>query len=91
MKRPVKRTNKVRVNITIDEDIFILSGEYIQNLSGFINKTLKNYIEIQKLKEFQKQNDDNIRYVKKESNMLTKQKKIDYVEDEPIDENFKWW
>lgn len=41
-KRP--RDKKIRVNITISESVYNEYGLYIDNLSGFINKTLKNYI-----------------------------------------------
>lgn len=53
MKRPkIKKIKKVRVNITLDEDLFIRSGAYIENLSGFFNKCLKNQIEREEQKQF---------------------------------------
>lgn len=52
MKRPkIKKIKKVRVNITLDEELFIKSGAYIENLSGFFNKCLKNQIEREEQKE----------------------------------------
>ena len=45
MKRPKReKSPKVRVCITMEESVFIESGQYIDNLSGFINKTIKNYV-----------------------------------------------
>lgn len=86
MKRPIERIKKVRVNITIDENVFLESGKYINNLSGYINAMLKNHIERQKLKEVNT-SDDNIRYVKSDKN----KKPIDIVDTEPIDLNYQWW
>lgn len=40
-----KKKEKVRVCINLDKEIIDRIDEYIDNLSGFINKTLKNYIE----------------------------------------------
>lgn len=53
MKRPIKRTEKIRCTITLDKDVFVDSALFISNLSGFINKTLKDYIEYKK-KELEK-------------------------------------
>lgn len=86
MKRPIERIKKVRVNITIDENVFLESGKYINNLSGYINAMLKNHIERQKLKEVNT-SDDNIRYVKENKN----KKSIDIIDTEPIDLNYQWW
>ena len=41
-KRP--KDKKIRVNITLSESVYNEYGLYIDNLSAFINKTLKNYI-----------------------------------------------
>ena len=50
MKRPVscKGSKRIRVTISLEENVFIDSGMFISNLSGFINKTLKEYIEYKK-------------------------------------------
>lgn len=44
MRRPIIRTEKVRCTITLDKEVFVDSALFINNLSGFINKTLKEYI-----------------------------------------------
>ena len=50
MKRPVscKSSKRIRVTISLEENVFIDSGMFISNLSGFINKTLKEYIDYKK-------------------------------------------
>lgn len=57
MKRPVscKGSKRIRVTISLEEQVFIDSGMFISNLSGFINKTLKDYINY-KIKELEKDN-----------------------------------
>ena len=50
-----EKEKKVRVNVTIDESIYIKYGLYIDNLSSFLNQSLKNYI---KLKESELQDLD---------------------------------
>ena len=47
MKR--RKIKKVRTTICIDEDIFIESGDYIYNLSAFVQECMRR--EIQKQKE----------------------------------------
>ena len=42
-KRIQKR--KVKITITIDEDLYYRSAEYIYNMSGFMNNSLKKYVE----------------------------------------------
>ena len=61
MKRPVtcKSSKRIRVTISLEENVFIDSGMFISNLSGFINKTLKEYIEYKK-KELEKAQESNI-------------------------------
>ena len=49
MKR--RRIKKVRTTISIDEDIFIESGDYIYNLSAFVQECIKREIARQKAKE----------------------------------------
>ena len=58
MKRPIKRVEKIRCTITLDKDVFIDSALFISNLSGFVNKTLKEYIEYKK-KELEKAQESN--------------------------------
>lgn len=50
MKRQVycKTSKRVKVSITLEEDVFLESGYFISNLSGFLNKTLKDYINYKK-------------------------------------------
>lgn len=49
MKR--RRIKKVRTTICIDEDIFLESGDYIYNLSAFVQECIKREIARQKAKE----------------------------------------
>lgn len=49
MKR--RRIKKVRTTICIDEDIFLESGDYIYNLSAFIQECMKREIARQKAKQ----------------------------------------
>lgn len=49
MKR--RRIKKIRTTICIDEDIFMESGDYIYNLSAFVQECMKREIEKQKAKE----------------------------------------
>lgn len=49
MKR--RRIKKVRTTICIDEDIFIESGDYIYNLSAFVQECIKREIARKKAKE----------------------------------------
>lgn len=49
MKR--RRKRKVRTTISIDEEIFLESGDYIYNLSAFVQECMKREIEKQKAKE----------------------------------------
>lgn len=44
-KKRKNASKKIRTNITLDEDLFEKLDLYIDNLSGFINKVLKNYVE----------------------------------------------
>ena len=57
MKRQVycKTSKRVKVSITLEEDVFLESGYFISNLSGFLNKTLKDYINYKK-KELENDN-----------------------------------
>ena len=49
MKR--RRIKKVRTTICIDEDIFLESGDYIYNLSAFVQECMRREIEKQKNKK----------------------------------------
>ena len=54
MKRLKKeKIKKIRTTITLDEDLFIESGLYIENLSGYLNECLKRAVESAKKKEEQ--------------------------------------
>lgn len=57
------REKKVRVNISIDESVYIEYGLYIDNLSAFLNKTLKNYIKNAKEQRNNNNESDSTRYV----------------------------
>ena len=46
MKR--RKIKKVRTTISIDEDIFIESGDYIYNLSAFVQECMRREIAKQK-------------------------------------------
>lgn len=89
MKRIVKKPKKVRVNITLDEEIFEKSGNYIINLSGFFNKCLKNYIEQQQLKNLDVEDKNLLCLINKKS--ANKKRPFSRQEEEPIDEQYKWW
>jgi len=45
-----ERKKKVRVNVYLEEETLNNAGQYISNLSAFINKCLKNFYEQQQLK-----------------------------------------
>lgn len=49
MKR--RKIKKVRTTICIDEDIFLKSGEYIYNLSAFVQECMRREIEKKKNKK----------------------------------------
>ena len=52
MKRLKKeKGKKVRTTITLDEDVLLEVGLYVDNLSGYINACLKNAIASGKKKE----------------------------------------
>ena len=63
MKRPTSKSKKTRVNITLDEKLFIDSGKYISNLSAFFNSCLRNYVVKAQQEELKKESNNNIRYV----------------------------
>lgn len=95
-KRP--RDKKIRVNITISESVYNEYGLYIDNLSAFINKTLKNYISRAKeLENSQKATNE----VGTDNNLLCyKSKKSSYAnqlntraneDSQPLNDEFKWW
>lgn len=47
----MKTKKKVRVNITLTEDIFLESKKYINNLSSYLNRCLSQAIASYKKKE----------------------------------------
>lgn len=71
------REKKVRVNISIDESVYIEYGLYIDNLSAFLNKTLKNYIKNAKELRNNNNESDSTRYVKKEKSREISQDLLD--------------
>ena len=96
MKRPKReKSPKVRVCITMEESVFIESGQYIDNLSGFINKTIKNYVSrCKELENSQKATNE----IDTHNNLLCyRNKKSTYANnnastyEEPLDDNVKWW
>lgn len=68
MKRPITKSKKTRVNITLDEELFIESGKYISNLSAFFNACLRNHVTRAQYEEMKSENTDNIRYVQSNEN-----------------------
>lgn len=92
-KRP--KDKKIRVNITLSESVYNEYGLYIENLSAFINKTLKNYISrCKELENSQKATNE----MDTHNNLLCyKNKKSTYANnnastcEEPIDIEVKWW
>lgn len=64
------REKKVRVNISIDESVYMEYGLYIDNLSAFLNKTLKNYIKNAKEQQNNNNESDSTRYVKKDRTIV---------------------
>lgn len=44
-RRRKPRTKKIKMTITIDEELYIASGDYIDNMSAFFNNSLKRYIK----------------------------------------------
>ena len=83
MKRPVscKGSKRIRVTISLEEQVFIDSGMFISNLSGFINKTLKDYINYKK-KELE--NDNKSTADSSSDNNLLCKTNIDYEEMKKI-------
>lgn len=59
---------KVKITITVDYDIFERFKNYTYNVSGFLNTTMKNYVnyreEQKKLLEHQKLTDEDIERIK---------------------------
>lgn len=80
------KKEKVRVCINLDKELLEKVDNYISNLSGFFNKTLRNYIELQE----SNQDSDNTRLCKKIPRVLTTNKK-EPIKDEPIQNEYKWW
>lgn len=51
MPRLKIKKEKIRVCINLDKEVYEKSGLYIENLSAFLNKCLKNQIEREEQKE----------------------------------------
>lgn len=83
MKRQVycKTSKRVKVSITLEEDVFLESGYFISNLSGFLNKTLKDYI---KYKKKELENDNKSTVDSSSDNNLLCKTNIDYEEMKKI-------
>lgn len=52
MPRLKIKKEKIRVCINLDKEIYEKSGLYIENLSAFLNKCLRNQIEREEQKQF---------------------------------------
>lgn len=82
--RQKKKNEKIRVCINLDKEILEKLDKYIHNLSGFINTTLKNYIENQEKKE-----------IDSHKNLLCQisrnEKKSTAINNELLDTNYQWW
>lgn len=96
MKRNRIKKEKVRVCVNLDKEIIEEIDQYITNLSGFINTTLKNYINRAK-QLLEKQSDsDNNSLCKNYKEMEYKkraqaQAQAQVYSDEPLEESLKWW
>lgn len=102
MIRPKReKDKKYRVNITLDERVILEIGNYIDNLSGYINAVLKKYIanrkELEKAKNTTKENDTHNNLLCKNNKKssipsirLTKEE-IEAFDQEAQEEGFKWW
>lgn len=96
MKRNRIKKEKVRVCVNLDKEIIEEIDLYITNLSGFINTTLKNYIERAKKLLNNDNESDSTRYVKKYNEMEYKkraqaQAQAQMNSNDPLDESLKWW
>lgn len=96
MKRNRIKKEKVRVCVNLDKEIIEEIDQYITNLSGFINTTLKNYIERAKKLLNNDTDSDSTRYVKKYNEMEYKkraqaQAQAQMHSNDPLDESLKWW
>lgn len=87
MRRMKKvKEKKVRVNITLDESVYIEYGLFIDNLSSFLNTTLKNYINRAKsLQEKQSDSDNNSLCNKEETTIeiigrIMRERNLDYID-----------
>lgn len=99
MERPKRQKDKkIRVNITIDESVFLEIGNYVDNLSGYINSILKKFISNRKELEKDKKITDEIGSHKDLLSKKTPNSSIRLTKDEieafnhqAAEEGFKWW
>ena len=82
-----KKKEKVRVCINLDKEIIDKIDDYIDNLSGFINKTLKNYIEFKEKELLPHEDSSNIGYVQNYDH----KKRTPIVDNEVLNTNNQWW
>lgn len=82
MKRNRIKKEKVRVCVNLDKEIIEEIDQYITNLSGFINTTLKNYIEYSKKMLNNNTDSDSTRYVKKKKTWNDYNEMKEYMEQE---------
>lgn len=54
-----EKPKKARVLITIDEELYVKYGLYIDNLSSYLNQCLRNKIESEEQKIFENDSDNN--------------------------------
>ena len=87
MRRKLEKPKKVRVNICLDKDVYEESGEFIYNLSAFVNKCIKKQIELEKSKFEKEIATYNDRYVQK----VRKEKTFAESCSERLDPSTKWW
>lgn len=84
--RNKRKKEKVRVCINLDKDIVDRIDDYIDNLSRFLNTTLKNYIDL-KDNEKLKIEKNNTSYVE----LLDKNKKRTPTDNEVLNTDNQWW
>lgn len=82
MRRNRIKKEKVRVCVNLDKEIIEEIDQYITNLSGFINTTLKNYIEHSKKLLNNDADSDSTRYVKKKKVWNDYNEMKEYMENE---------
>lgn len=82
-----KKKEKIRVCVNLDKEVIERIDDYIDNLSAFINKTLKNYIELKDKELLSSENSSNIGYVQN----CDHKKRTSIVDNEVLNTDNKWW